>query len=87
MENASQQGCSVVCAVVSEAGRVLGDGEGEVSSGDGGQRAAAWIQEVHVESWAKTLARGARRRAQVWETLRESTWRDWVTKGQSTALF
>lgn len=70
----------MVWAVVSEGvstSRVLGDGEREAGSGDGGQQAAAWIQEVHVESWAKTLARGTRRRGQVWETLRESTWRDW----------
>lgn len=64
------------------------DGEGEASSGDGGQQAAAWIQEVHVESWAKTLARGTRRRVQVRETPSVSPrGGDWVTKGQSTASF
>ena len=62
----------MVWAAISEgvsAGRVLGDGEHEAGSRDGGQEAAAWIQEVHVESQAKTLARGTGRRGQVWEAL------------------
>ena len=79
----------MVWAAISEgvsAGRVLGDGEHEAGSRDGGQEAAAWIQEVHVESQAKTLARGTGRRGQVWEALHESTRQDWVAKGQSIAL-